>query len=149
MFQDGLATSEPIKESQGDVAMPVSQNSSLLETSVYRQQYDRRGHPENAVSRELGRQSRRAMNNVLATVGVCVGVSPNHHLMHPIHGRSKPVLDRSKIRSISSENTIGLILDTIDLGLISVASLSTVGLRHRLQVSIVPKILLRMCSTCD
>ncbi|KAL8953660.1 MAG: hypothetical protein Q9222_000497 [Ikaeria aurantiellina] len=59
---------------------------------VYIQQYDSRGRPVNALSRALSRQSRRAQNDVLATVGVLWGpdqgssgssVLPTSHDDHP------------------------------------------------------------------
>lgn len=109
--------------------------SSSPETSMYVQQYDTQGYPENATSKRLTRQSRRAMNDVLATVGVCVVVNaddqpkaiPKKDLQHPI-------IDKPKVKAIMQENEVGYLLSSADLGLFFFSQLWTTGLRKRLQV---------------
>jgi len=119
--------------SQDHMVRAVLEDSPLVRTSGYEQQYDNRGYPQNAASSELTRQSRRAMNDVLATVGVCVGVD-RHGQKMTINDRSRPSFDREKIDSITMENEMGLILDSVDMMLVSLASMIAVGFRQRLQV---------------
>lgn len=73
------------------------------------------------------------MNDVLATVGVCVGVDADGQ-KRTINERSKPSFDRALIDSITTENEIGLVVDSADMILVSLANMSTIGLRQRLQV---------------
>ncbi|KAL8764324.1 MAG: hypothetical protein Q9184_000029 [Pyrenodesmia sp. 2 TL-2023] len=56
-------------------AYTTAEDCSLTtrQQAAYIQQFDDRGHPQNSISQELSRQSRRAQNDVLATVGVLVG----------------------------------------------------------------------------
>ena len=134
--QDGIPGPKTLVEAQSGPVERTSQASPFAEISSYQQQYDSRGHPEHPASRELSRQSRRAMNDVLATVGVCVGVNQAGHKV-AVGDRSKPAVERATIDAISTENSIGLIIGSIDLALISLAGVATVGLKQRLQVSIV------------
>lgn len=120
-------------ETKDHVAEPVVEVTPLVRTSHYEQQYDSRGYPENAASRGLTRQSRRAMNDILATVGVCVGVGADGHKM-TINNQSRPSFDRAVIDSITVENEIGLVVDSADMMLVSLASMFAIGLRQRLQV---------------
>lgn len=112
---------------------PVVETIPLVRTYRYEQQYDGRGYPQNAASRELTRQSRRAMNDILATVGVCVGVDADGQKI-TINDRSRPSFNRAKIDSITTENEIGLVLDSADMMLVSLARMFTIGIRQRLQV---------------
>ncbi len=111
-------------------------NPSLITRPGYAQQYDRRGHPENLPSRRLLRQSRRAQNDVLATVGVCVGVDENGKVIRPqVNQRETDMNDRSKVESVMRENEVGLLLAAADAGLLYIGYFCVRGLRHRLQVS--------------
>lgn len=132
-MQNACSHPENKTESQNHMAEPVIENITLVRTYRYEQQYDGRGYPQNAASRELTRQSRRAMNDVLATVGVCVGVDA-HGQKITINDRGRPSFDRAKIDSITTENEIGLVLDSADMMLVSLARMFTVGFRQRLQV---------------
>ncbi len=99
------------------------------------QQYDRRGHPENLESRTLLRQSRRAQNDVLATVGVCVGVDENGKAVQPqVNRRNSDSNDTSKVQSVMRENELGLLLVGADTGLFFLGTFWVLGLRQRLQV---------------
>ena len=99
----------------------------------YRQQYDRKGYPENPASRALARQSRRAINDILTTVGVCVGVDADGDL-RPIPDDSTSVLDKVKIAGVIRENEIGMLVGFIESTLDVLAGVYTLGLRCRIQV---------------
>ena len=124
----------------------VAPRGSTLRPLDYQQQYDSSGYPENLESRALSRQSRRAQNDVLATVGVCVGVNAEGQpIQSQLDGLKKPVLDKSKIDAVVRENEIGLLVSSADNTLVSLASLYAVGFRHRLQVG---RTLFRLLTSC-
>lgn len=131
--QNECSASGNMNESQEHMVEPVIEDSPLIRTSPYEQQYDGRGYPQNTASGELTRRSRRAMNDVLATVGVCVGVDADGQKM-TINDRCRPSFDRAKLDSITTENGIGLVLDSADMMLLNLASMFTVGFRQKLQV---------------
>lgn len=99
----------------------------------YQQQYDRKGYPENSASKALIRQSRRAINDILTTVGVCVGVDANGQI-RPVHDGSIAALDKSKVTGIIRENEIGMLVGSTEAALDDLAGMCTTGLRCRLQV---------------
>ena len=99
----------------------------------YQQQYDRKGYPENAASRALARQSRRAINDILTTVGVCVGVDADGEI-RPIPDGSTSALDKVKIAGVIRENEIGMLVGFIESTLDVLAGVYTLGLRCRIQV---------------
>ena len=82
----------------------------------------------NPRSKDLARQSRRAQNDILSTVNVCVRVDRNGL---PVVAGARKV--KSPIYNIRQENHCGLLLGTADWCLFCLASLSLVSLRHRLQ----------------
>lgn len=124
----------------------VAPRGSTLRPLDYQQQYDSSGYPENLESRALSRQSIRAQNDVLATVGVCVGVNAEGQpIQSQLDGLKKPVLDKSKIDAVVKENEIGLLVSSADNTLVSLASLYAVGFRHRLQVG---RTLFRLLTSC-
>lgn len=98
----------------------------------YVQQYDARGHPTNPSSRSLFRSLIHAQNDVLATVGVCVGVRNANK------AESGPLFKSEKehIESVMHENEVGLVVSTVDIGLLFVATWWIVGMRNRMQVSL-------------
>ncbi|KAJ5176228.1 uncharacterized protein N7482_002105 [Penicillium canariense] len=69
------------------------------------QQYDARGHPVNPESRTLGRQLRRAKNDILSTMGIVVSGED----------RSVSTSNEQKIiNQIAAENDFGLVITTLD-----------------------------------
>lgn len=104
-----------------------------MDSGPYRQQYDRKGYPENAASRALSRQSRRAINDVLTTVGVCVGVDADGQI-RPVHDGSIAALDKSKVTGVIRENEFGMLVGFMEAALDDLAGMCTVGLRYKLQV---------------
>lgn len=99
----------------------------------YVQRYTDQARPENPVTNELNRQSRRAQNDVLATVGACQCVDKEGN---PIPSSTNTdMLGPSSARLIEEENNIGLHLLGADWLLFSLSNLCLLGLRQRLQVS--------------
>ena len=99
----------------------------------YQQQYDRKGYPENSTSRALSRQSRRAINDILTTVGVCVGVDADGQT-RPVHDSIKAALDKPKVAGIIRENEIGMLVGFNKAALDKLTGIGITGLRCRLQV---------------
>lgn len=112
----------------------LTQTSQIVSNTPYLQQYDRRGHPENPTSRALNRQSRRAINDVLATVGVCINVSTPGVSISTIN-EDKHAFDRSRINAIQNENSSGLLLNSADTISFTLAAWWAESFRQRLQVS--------------
>ena len=104
-----------------------------VDPASYQQQYDRKGYPENPISRALNRQSRRAINDILTTVGVCVGVDADGQI-RPVHDGSPATPDNSKVTSIIRENETGMLIGFAEAALDDLAGMWTIGLRYRLQV---------------
>ena len=112
---------------------PATDTVRQVESGSYQQQYDRKGYPENATSRALSRQSRRAINDILTTVGVCVGVDTDGQI-RPVHDGRTAALDQSKITSVIRENEIGLLVGFAEAALHDLAGMCITGLRYRIQV---------------
>ncbi|KAI9795355.1 MAG: hypothetical protein M1833_007203 [Piccolia ochrophora] len=131
-----LETAAPRRsDAGGDIqqdSQPVNdtQDASPNASEQYVQQYDARGHPTNPASRSLVRSQIRAQNDVLATVGVCVGVK-NANKQTDSQPRFKS--EKEHLDSIMRENEIGLVVSTTDLGLHFFGTWWIHGLRNRLQ----------------
>ncbi|KAI9755421.1 MAG: hypothetical protein M4579_004278, partial [Chaenotheca gracillima] len=114
---------------------PPTQRRRREASSRPRQIYDSRGHPINPESRMISRRSRRAQNDVLSTVGVCVATkysttSGDEEAEQRAYYRDR----RQELKSVKSENELGLILKTMDLGILFLATWWILGLRYRLEV---------------
>ena len=120
-------------DSPEEVIEPAANSIRPVHSEPYRQQYDRKGYPENPASRALARQSRRAINDILTTVGVCVGVDAEGEL-RPIPDGSTSVLDKVKIAGVIRENEIGMLVGFMESTLDVLAGVYTLGLRCRIQV---------------
>jgi len=120
------ATQDPATVTEANKAPPFPFN-----VSEYEQQYDSRGYAENLASKELSRQSRRAQNDVLATVGVCVNEKS-------LAKSNQATSEKSEIQQIMAENVDGLLLTTADSILLCSAIAWATGLKQRLQVSTWP-----------
>ena len=120
-------------ENPEETTEPVTDVTRQGGSGSYRQQYDRKGYPENATSRALSRQSRRAINDILTTVGVCVGVDADGHT-RPVHDGSLAALEKSKVTRVIRENEIGMLVGFMEAALDDLTGMCTVGLRYRLQV---------------
>lgn len=101
----------------------------------YQQQYDRKGYPENPTSRALSRQSRRAINDILTTVGVCVGVDADGQI-RPVQDGSLAALDKPRVTGVVRENEIGMLVGFTEVALDYLAGMCITALRHRLQVRV-------------
>ncbi|KAL6716420.1 hypothetical protein ACLMJK_005987 [Lecanora helva] len=110
----------------------AARNSPYVDSHVYQQQYDNQGYPEFRHSRYQSRQSRRAMNDVLATVGVCVGTNADDYRLE-LGDQSKSALDKTKIDDVVNENLCGFILNFSEDVLSLLASITAEGLRCRIQ----------------
>lgn len=107
------------------------------------QRYDRRGYPENLASRLLSRQFRRAQNDILASVGVCVDERATGSSVPTQFARKHPSGEKSKIKLIRRENETGLSIAAADLGLFCLTNVFILGLRHRMQVSYIVQVLVK------
>ncbi|KAI9788697.1 MAG: hypothetical protein M1816_006748 [Peltula sp. TS41687] len=116
-------------ESRPDAAHSGQCSSS----DQYIQQYDVRGHPINRAARDSARSVIRAHNDVLATVGVCVGVPATSRLHQP-----RLPVDRRKaaetIKATFYESQNGVKLLILDYVTLFAATWWIAGLRYRLQV---------------
>ena len=120
-------------ENAQETTEPATNTIRQLGSGSYQQQYDRKGYPENSASRALSRQSRRAINDILTTVGVCVGVDADGQI-RPVHNGSRAALDNSRVTGIIRENEIGMLVGLTEAALDDLAGACTAGLRYRLQV---------------
>ncbi|MCJ1253134.1 hypothetical protein MMC24_000941 [Lignoscripta atroalba] len=132
--QEELQTSNGSAAPGPDIGRLATPSSSSPEDVDYVQHYDVRGHPENTESRDVARRSRRAQNDVLSTIGVCVNVDRNGRLLAASSSRlAGNSMETFKILSIKHENGIGLCLSAVDLVMFFFATVSTLGLKNRLQ----------------
>lgn len=92
------------------------------------QQYDARGHPVNPQSKVLGRELRRAKNDILSTMGVVVSGEDRHA------GASN---EQQKIEEIATENDFGLIITTLDQLSVLFGTWWTASLAERIQVLLI------------
>ena len=94
------------------------------------QRFDERGCPINLESRTEARRLRRAQNEVLSTVGLCV--SRDEDARKIIHDRQGA--DREKVAAVIEENELGLELMTANLAYMFLSLWWTFASRGRLQV---------------
>jgi hypothetical protein len=95
------------------------------------QQYDARGHPVNPESRSLGREFRRAKNDILSTMGIVVsGEDRNTSIPN----------EQQKINQIASENDFGLVITTLDQLFVFFGTWWTSSFTGRVQVNALPSL---------
>ncbi|KAL9122331.1 MAG: hypothetical protein Q9187_001104, partial [Circinaria calcarea] len=111
---------------------PIQPSSPSAAAPQYFQQYDVRGHPENPTSRSALRRSRKAHNDVLATVGVCVNVDKNGRLVSATD-TTLTCAERKVLYSIAVENEVGFWLGA-STAIFACFAAFPQGLRQRLQV---------------
>lgn len=70
----------------------------------YMQEYDSRGHPINSESKSLGKDLRRAKNDILSTMGIVSREDRNAGVPN----------EQQKLAQIASENDFGLVITTLD-----------------------------------
>ncbi|MCJ1471836.1 hypothetical protein MMC13_000477 [Lambiella insularis] len=123
-----------------DASQPDNTDSTQQETIVdrsddYVQHYDTRGHPENRASRSQARQSRRAQNNILETVGVCVSVDKHGRLVPASSiSMAKEQSEMNGIRSLINENENGFWLGSAEVAFFALSASCVAGLRLRVEV---------------
>lgn len=91
----------------------------------YVQQYDARGHPVNPESKALGRELRRAKNDILSTMGIVVSGEDRN---------ASPSDEQQKIDQIAAENDFGLVITTLDQLFVFFGTWWTSSLTGRVQV---------------
>lgn len=90
------------------------------------QQYDPRGHPVNPQSKTLGRELRRAKNDILSTMGIVVSGED----------RSADSADEQEtVTQIAAENDFGLVMTTLDQIFVFFGTWWTSSLTGRIHVS--------------
>ncbi|KAK2788469.1 hypothetical protein FQN53_003615 [Emmonsiellopsis sp. PD_33] len=108
---------------QGYVAPERSAEDSV-DADGYVQEYNDRGHPINPSSKALGKQLRRAKNDILSTMGIVVSGEDGNL------GISK---ERQRLNLLSRENDCGLALATLDQIVMFASSWWTTSLSSRIQ----------------
>jgi len=99
------------------------------------QRYNRRGYPINPESRGIARTSRRAQNDVLSTVGFCVGIRADGSSVDTSLTLAKASKrEKETTESVRKENEAGLLLGAASHGLMFLGIWWILGLRIRLQV---------------
>ena len=109
--------------------------TNLTSPEEYVQHYDTRGHPENRSSRSLARRARRAQNDILTTVGVCVFVDKNgRRIPVPSEDPKNKQLERNEILSVISESEFGFWLGAAEGSLWPLLLNGLGAMRLRLEV---------------
>lgn len=89
------------------------------------QQYDSRGHPVNPESKVLGRELRKAKNDILSTMGIVVSGEDR---------KASSSNEQQRINQITAENDFGLVITTADQLFVFFGSWWTTSLIGRIQV---------------
>jgi hypothetical protein len=100
------------------------------------QQYDARGHPVNPESKVLGRELRRAKNDILSTMGVVVSGEDRN---------ASSSNEQEKINQITAENDFGLVITTLDQLFVFLGTWWSSSLTGRIQVCLYPETLSSSC----
>ena len=100
----------------------------LARSASYEQRYDLKGYPENTSSKALKKRWRHGVNDVLASLGVCV--AKGHESM-PFN----EVYESSQTLQVRLENGCGIYISAADIVVRCVSRSWTIALRQRLQVS--------------
>ncbi|KZF24601.1 hypothetical protein L228DRAFT_99956 [Xylona heveae TC161] len=141
----GRSAYEAPEESEPAGSVPhAGQNSSIRPTneidagnegSDYVQLYDHRGHPTNPASKASARTLIKAQNDVLATVGVCVGVQGDGKLTSPSTKlEDLSGSERAKVKLVMEENEVGLWIRSVSSFLESTGMWPIMALKNRIQV---------------
>lgn len=125
----GRSPYEAPENTTAELTGPAQRSVSRLHGDGYVQQYDERGHPVNVESKALGRDLRRAKNDILSTMGIVVSGKDGNAVVSN---------EQHNVDLITAENDYGLIMATLDQILVFVGSWWTTSLAGRIQVSPVP-----------
>ena len=104
IFPKGRSPYEPPELATVDPSGPV-RRVSVVHADNYMQQYDARGHPVNPESKNLGRELRRAKNDILSTMGIVVSGEDRN---------ASTSNEQQEINQIAAENDFGLVITTLD-----------------------------------
>ncbi|ODM24294.1 hypothetical protein SI65_01998 [Aspergillus cristatus] len=102
----------------------AGQRESSIHADGYVQRYDDRGHPVNPESKALGKELRKAKNDILSTMGIVVSGEDG--------GDGAPN-EQQKINMIAAENDYGLVMATLDQVSVFLGSWWTSSLTGRIQ----------------
>ncbi|KAJ5143647.1 uncharacterized protein N7515_002434 [Penicillium bovifimosum] len=119
----GRSPYEAPDHAEVDPSNPVRRISNI-HADNYMQQYDIRGHPVNPESRSLGRDLRRAKNDILSTMGIVVS-RENRKPTSPV--------EQQKIDQVENETDFGLVITTFDQVFVFLGSWWTSSLTGRIQ----------------
>ena len=111
-----------------DAAIPSAEGSILARSLDYQQQYDAKGYPENPSSEAAKRRWRHAVNDVLATVGICISKEGK-----PI--QATDVQDSQLVYEVQVVNEYGFRVGGADAFLRLGSEYWIAPLRQRIQVS--------------
>ena len=111
-----------------DAAQSSTENDLMARSCDCRQQYDTKGYPKNASSEAAKRRWRHAVNDVLATVGVCISKGGRPF-------QSSEVPDTRSVNEVQVINTSGLLVEKADDILRYGTERWITPLRQRIQVS--------------
>ncbi|KAJ5889978.1 hypothetical protein N7504_010788 [Penicillium tannophilum] len=100
----GRSPYEPPETATVDPSNPVRRVSNI-HSDNYMQQYDARGHHVNPESKALGRELRRAKNDILSTMGIVVSGEDRN---------ASTSNEEQKMNQIATENDFGLVITTLD-----------------------------------
>jgi len=131
----GRSPYEPPEVAAVDPSSPV-RRVSHIHSDHYMQQYDARGHPVNPESKVLGRELRRAKNDILSTMGVVVSGDDRNANSSDEH---------EKINQITAENDFGLVITTLDQLFVFLGTWWSSSLTGRIQVCLHPSFLSSWC----
>lgn len=121
----GRSPYEAPENTNAELTGPTQQSSSALHGDGYVQQYDERGHPVNVESKALGRDLRRAKNDILSTMGIVVSGKDEKA------GTSN---EKHNIGMITTENAYGLVVAVVDPVVTLLGTWWTFALTKRVQV---------------
>ena len=96
------------------------------------QQYDARGNPESKASRDAARRSRRALNDILATAGICVPVKDAKNFLE----KRQNAIELERRNAEDFEEDIGFWLQMVDSFAQWLVGHVLTGIRLRILVSI-------------
>ncbi|KAJ5759669.1 hypothetical protein N7520_006825 [Penicillium odoratum] len=100
----GRSPYEPPERATVDPSNTVRRVSNI-HSDNYMQQYDARGHHVNPESKALGRELRRAKNDILSTMGIVVSGEDRN---------ASSSNEEQKMNQIATENDFGLVITTLD-----------------------------------
>ncbi|KAJ5542500.1 hypothetical protein N7535_004922 [Penicillium sp. DV-2018c] len=119
----GRSPYEAPDNAEGEPSNPLRRVSSI-HADDYVQQYDSRGHPVNPASRSLGKDLRRAKNDILSTMGIVVSREDRKSISPD---------EQRKVNQVEDETDFGLLITTFDQLFVFFGNWWTSSLTSRVQ----------------